>query len=164
MTPYTENTALMTAGILITTSGATLMMAGTTAHLSQTSPTKVCLVAQITIVETMAIDITGATQQTTMTGITVEPSLCRYSVPRRTKWQSKKPNQTNPTQVICTREDNRRRVTTFRAEVNHRDIAESHNYLAEALNLKTNGTARAWANGPDPTWLHQQQQQQLSQT
>ncbi|OIH80370.1 hypothetical protein A7N05_18955 [Acinetobacter baumannii] len=75
MTPKAENTALMTASILITTSGATFIIAGATAHLRQMSPTKVCLVAQITIVETMAMDITGATQQTTMTGITVESSL-----------------------------------------------------------------------------------------
>lgn len=74
MTPYPENAALMTASILAT-SGATFMVAGTTAHLRQTSPTEVCLVAQITIVETMARDIAGATQQTTMTGITVESSL-----------------------------------------------------------------------------------------
>lgn len=66
----------------------------------------------------------------------ISPGECRYSVPHRTKRQPKKPNQTNPPQVICTREDNnRRRVTMFEAVVNHQAIADSHNYRAEAFNL-----------------------------
>ncbi|CAI5652716.1 uncharacterized protein LOC109203547 isoform X1 [Oreochromis niloticus] len=68
----------------------------------------------------------------------ISPGECRYSVQPRTKRQPKEPNQTNLPEVICTQEDidnNRRRVTTFRAVENHPDIAESHNYLAEALGL-----------------------------
>ncbi|XP_018516882.1 uncharacterized protein LOC108873230 [Lates calcarifer] len=68
----------------------------------------------------------------------ISPGECRYSVPRRTKRKPKKPNQTNPPQVVCTREDidnNRRRVTTFVAVVNHQAIADSDDYFEEALGL-----------------------------
>ncbi|CAI5652721.1 unnamed protein product [Oreochromis niloticus] len=66
----------------------------------------------------------------------ISPGECRYSVQRRTKRQPKKPNQTNPPQVICTREDNNiRRVTTFVEVVNQPDIADSDGYREEALDL-----------------------------
>lgn len=68
----------------------------------------------------------------------ISPGECRYSVPRRTKRKPKKPNQTNPPQVICTQEDidnNRRRVTTFVATENNRTIADSQNYREDAFNL-----------------------------